>query len=126
MHLTNVLGGCICQYIRLVYWRDVSLNTVNLLFYGILSVFWISISVLLCFPHGGKSHQYSTSTASYPRSHHFNLNLFPIRSFERDNMEHLCGEILNQSSDASECNHPRFTRDDIDIMLRERDLLSSV
>ena len=52
MHLTNVLEGCICQYIRFVYWRDVSLNTVNLLFYGILSAFWISVSVFLCSPHG--------------------------------------------------------------------------
>ena len=61
MHLTDVLEGCICQYIRLVYCRDVSLNTVNLLFYGIIlcvldlhlcfsvfSTWWENPSV---FPH---------------------------------------------------------------------------
>ena len=48
MHLTNVLEECICQYIRLVYWRDVSLNTVNLLFYGI---FFGSPSLCYCVLH---------------------------------------------------------------------------
>ena len=98
MHLTNVLEGCICQYIRLVYWRDVSLNTVNFMEY---CLFWISISVLLC----SKSisippPQSHTQEAKFQPYLNTTLTYFLfVRLF---NIEHLCGEILNQSSDASE------------------------
>ena len=112
MHLTNVLEGCIYQYIRLVYWRDVSLN---LLFYGILSV----LDLHLCFPpHGGKI-QYSTSTV-IPKKPPFqlskcNLNLFPIRSFERGRQHRT--SLWRNTQSVFRCqrstNHLRFCRGEI-------------
>ena len=37
IHYTIVLEGCISQYIRLLYWRDASLNTLDFVLEGCIS-----------------------------------------------------------------------------------------
>ena len=96
-------------YNRLVYWTCIS-------------TWWENASVF-------KPPQPHTQEATIST---FNIRIQPLTYFlfvrererERGNIEYLCGEILNQSSDVREIQTTRDSLeerwDDIDILLRER------
>ena len=123
MHLTNVLEGCISQYSKFLFilWNIVCVLDLHLCF-TVFSTWWENPSVFHLHSLIPKKppFQLYLNTLTYCISYSF------VCLFERDNIEHLCGEILNQSSDASEVQPPKDSisieerLDDIDIMLRER------
>ena len=105
--LTNVLEGCICQYIRLLSILEGCISQ-----YSKFIILWNIVFVLLCSPHGPSVfHLHGLISKKPPFQLYRNTILtyfLFVCSFERDNIEHFCGEILSQSSDASEVQPPEI------------------